>query len=463
MVEMLDDVEEICSLTKGGVYQLFGYDLDALREADQKINGGRTHIIESYVFDRDRRVELPLEFASSEAFRVNALLSTLVRQWQRDIPIRMLDRPGWRTPGAFYVRVGTDDSLGSSLPSGATVLVEPPLDAELVRPNPRATYLLQFPNGYRFGRCVLAHGRLQILSDSRTYHGPELFSYPSGVRIAGRVRAFATDLPVLESSTREGVWSFRGTGELILPWEHESRWKLLSTKHHRFVRAPDAERHVHEFLRGQFRGSLSGRSRRRYRHPSASQPHADALIQMSLENLVRFSDLLRLGGRGLHDAGRLSLETYLEAASVSDLSPIGPRARIPEPLEIWQARRREIVEYGSLFAASFEQPSALGSSVMRVGDLEGFADKDLRIAPGSWLLLDAAEAHIPQSSESKRYGWARPLYVLQRGVELICGHVEAIGQNSFVFRGSRQEDSRIQLDELGLRSVRRVRGAIIPV
>lgn len=43
-LKTLLDVGEICSLTLDGVHRLFGYNLDAIREFDLKLNGGRTHI-----------------------------------------------------------------------------------------------------------------------------------------------------------------------------------------------------------------------------------------------------------------------------------------------------------------------------------------------------------------------------------------------------------------------------------
>ena len=120
MANMVHEMEALCSLTTDGGYRLFGYDLDGVREFDLRLNGGRTHIVESYVFERDCRVTLPLDLAPAEAFTRNATLDTLVRSWQRDIPIRVLNHPGWRRPGTFYVRVGTEDSLGSGLPPGAS-------------------------------------------------------------------------------------------------------------------------------------------------------------------------------------------------------------------------------------------------------------------------------------------------------------------------------------------------------
>jgi hypothetical protein len=41
------------SLTIEGAHRLFGYDLGGIREYDLRLNGRRTHIVESYAFERD--------------------------------------------------------------------------------------------------------------------------------------------------------------------------------------------------------------------------------------------------------------------------------------------------------------------------------------------------------------------------------------------------------------------------
>ena len=104
------------------------------------------------------------------------MLGDLVREWQRDVPFRALQSPGWHQPGTFYVHIGTEDSLGSSLPPGSLALVEPIERNEKLFPNPRAVYLLQFSNGYRCSRCVVSRGRLQLLTSERAYRGPQEFS-----------------------------------------------------------------------------------------------------------------------------------------------------------------------------------------------------------------------------------------------------------------------------------------------
>jgi hypothetical protein len=296
MANMLRDMEAACSLTTDGAYRLFGYELDGIREFDLSLNGERTHIVESYVFDRDLMVELPLELAPADAFRRSAMLSSLVLRWQGDFPIRVLNRPVWRRPGTFYVRVGTQDSLGSSLPPGATALVEPVDPEEMQRPNPRAIYLLQFHSGYRCSRCVVTGGKLQLLTSDRSYVGPQVYAYPLSVRIVGRIAVFALGLPFRDAPVLRPFSHYEGRADLILPWENKTRHGLFATKHRRFVRSREERQYVDELLKSRLRSTLSDRSRRRYRRETDSEPHIAALMQMSIEHYARYSDSLRVGG-----------------------------------------------------------------------------------------------------------------------------------------------------------------------
>ena len=170
------DVADSCYLTLGAAHRLFGYSLDRLRELDLQLNSGRTHIIESYPFERDLLIDLPQRLAPHDAFARDALLRDLVPEWQEDLPIRALEGEDWSQPGAFYVHVGTEDSLGSSIPSGA--------------------------------------------SSGRTYLGREEFLYPGSVRIAGRVRMFAMNLPLPDFPSLHVLPHRQPFADLVLPWEH---------------------------------------------------------------------------------------------------------------------------------------------------------------------------------------------------------------------------------------------------
>ena len=266
----IGEIADMAWLTIEGAHRLFGYDLAEIRKYDLRLNGGRTHIVESYAFERDRLIDLPLEFASEEVSGFSGMLGDLVTKWQTDIPIRVLEEAGWLRPGTFFVHIGTEDSLGSSLPPGSLALVEPIDNHEELHPSPRSIYLLQFGNGYRCSRCVVSRGKLQLLASERTYLGPQNFDYPGTVRIAGRIQVFALKLPLPEYPSRYSLPLCRNCADLILPMEQRTRHALFATEHKRFRRTKDEEKLVREVFRAVLGSSPSERTERRYRESTPS-------------------------------------------------------------------------------------------------------------------------------------------------------------------------------------------------
>ena len=435
-VNMVRELEEACSLTTDGAYRLFGYELDGIREFDLRLNGGRTHVVESNVFERDLMVELPLELAPAEAFRRTATLNTLVLRWQSEVPIRALDDPGWRRPGVFYVHVGTEDSLGSSLPPGAMALVEPIDQEELRQPNPRAIYLLQFRNGYRCSRCVVTRGKLQLLTSDRSYYGPQEFSYPTSARIVGRIVSFTLGLPLQEYTLLGSVSQYDGSAGLILPWENTTRHGLFATKQKRFVRSPEETQYVKDFLQSRLGLSLSNRTRRRYRRETASEPHIAGLIQMTVEHYARYSDALRAGGYALRDADRFSLGMMLRVQHLAALSSMRVEPKPPHSSEVWEARRKEIGEWSPLFSLKFPKPSVWGDRLIRVAEDMAIKGLEPRVRTGSWMLLEEIPAIPDTRSDASKHGWSRPLYALRQGLETIFGHLEREGSSFALLTGS---------------------------
>ena len=461
-LNMLLEIADMFSLTIEGAHRLFGYDLDGIREFDLRLNGRRTHIVESYPFDRDLLVDLPLELASPEAFESDGTLRELVRIWQREVPIRALKGPAWRRPGAFYVHVGTEDSLGSSLPPGAMALVEPIEEQEARLPNPRFIYLLQFGNGYRCSQCVVTRGRLQLLNIERSFLGPQDFAYPKSVRIAGRIRMFAVSLPLPEYSQLSFA-NYEGNAELILPWEHRTRDRLLATKHRRFRRSRDDERHVREFLQTELHSKFSSRTWRRYRSPGPSEPHVPALLHLTLAHFARYTDSLQAGGYMIRDASRFSLETLLAATHYDELSSPRQKAKAPMPKEVWETRQREFVEWPPLLAVKFPQLPLWDDRVVRLAGGRSIGGLHPQIAPGSWLLLEKLPAIPDTRTDASKKGWSRPLYVIRREVEILCGHLEREGNRFALLSNHGEGNTRMtfHLDEL--RNVSRVCGVAVPV
>lgn len=455
------EVADVFGLTIDGAHRLFGYSLDDIREYDVKLNGGRTHIIESYSFQRDFLVDLPW-YLDDTSFGEVASLPDLVREWQRDVPIRALEEESWRKPGTFYVHVGTEDSLGSSLPPGATAMVESIGTEEQSRPNPRAIYLLQFGNGYRCSRCVVTRGRLLLLVSGRNYVGPQEFTYPGGVRIAGRIRMFAMDLPLPDYPLLRPLPPSSVDAPLILPWEHRSLDQLFAAKYYRFQRTRRDLPQVRRALEKIFHTSLSGRTERRYRHPTASQPHIDTLIQLTMTNVARYTDSLRASQSFRSDNKRYSLEALLGARRLSDLPALSRKAETPVPQENWARLRKEFPEWPTLLSMKFPQMQALGHKVARLPNGSAVKGLDPPLSPGSLILLEKLPPghNLPKNHEK---GWSRSMYAFRKGKELLVGYLERVG-DEYALRPDLQEGiSPVRVGRDDFTYLNRIAGVAVPV
>ena len=457
------EIADTFSLTLGGAHELFGYDLGGIRECDLRWNRGRTHIIESYAFKRDQLVDLPSGFSSSEAFGADAALDELVPEWQTDIPIRALEEEGWQEPGAFYIHVGTEDSLGSNLPPGALALVEPIGENERHLPLARAIYLLQFGNGYRCSRCVVSQGNLLPLDSSQNCRGFQRFAYPVDVRIAGRIRFFALSLPVPDYPLLRSLPSSHQKAPLILPWEHSSMDKLFAAKHLRFRRSTEDHARIREALESVFQTKLSERTERRYRRPTSSLPHIDALIHLSVANATRYTDSLRANRSLPSDRGRYSLQTLLKARQPADVLDLDHAAHLPTPSAVWEDRRKEFPEWPILLSANFPQLRSWGKRVVRLSQGININGLDPSLAPGSLIVLEKISKIPDTRSDASKTGWSRPLYALQRGAKTFCGYLERDGPYFALFSDARKPEQIIIFRPLELPQLSRVVGVAVPV
>ena len=456
------EIAEIYALTLEGAHRLFGYTLQKVREYDLSLNAGRTHIFESYPFERDLLIDLPARLAPGGHFAVDALMRDLVLEWQTGIPLRALEEEGWERPGTYYIRVGTEDSLGSSIPPGAMALVEPIGETEKALPNPRNIYLVQLANGYRCSHCVVTGNKLRLFSTGKIYLGREEFAYPGSVRIAGRVRMFALGLPLPEYPAPVPLPSSRRGADLILPWEHRTRDRLLLTKHRRFKRSKEGELAIHEFLNDRLHAKLSGRSERRYRRPTSSETHVNTLIHLALSHVARYTDALRSGGSWHSDRGRSSLETLLHARSLEEAWPVHGDVYSPTPSEVWEARRKEFASWPPLLSVRFPQLREWENRIVRLAHGSQIADLDPMLGPGSLLLLEESTSMLDPHSDRQKFGWSRPIYVLRRGLEFICGYLDKNGSQYAVLSTANSEvKASFRAEDLGHLS--RVTGVAVPV
>lgn len=456
------EIAEIYRLTLEGAHRLFGYDLRELRTWDLYLNGDRTHIFESYPFERDLLVDLPSRLAPVQSFSTNAFLRDLVLEWQTDVPLRALEEQGWEQSGTFYVHVGTKDSLGSSVPAGATALVEPVAAPERTLPNPRSIYLLQFANGYRCSHCVVSNGKLRLFSTGKTYLGREDFAYPGSVRIVGRIRMFAMSLPAPEYTASIYLSPGGGGADLILPWEHRTRDRLFLSKHRRFRRFKAEENFVQEFLIERLHARLSGRSARRYRRPTPSDPHVNGLIHLALAHMARYSDALRTGGSWHSDRARFSLEPILHANSLEEALASQRSVPLPTPRNVWEARREEFGGWPPLLSIKFPTLRQWEDRIVRLAEGGDITGLDPTLGPGSLLLLENIPSLPDLRLERTKSGWSRPIYVLQRGLEIICGYLERNGSDYAMLSGAHGEIKASFRPE-DFASLNRVTGVAVPV
>jgi len=462
MVPMVHELEELCSLSTGGGYRLFGYELDAIREYDRRLNAKRTHIVESHIFERDTLVELPLELAEETMLTLDATLRKIVPRWQKDVPIRYVAGHVWRQPSVFYVHVGTEDSLGSSIPAGALAQVQLIGKEEEFSPRPTTIYLFQFPNGYRFSRCVLSQGKLQLLSSNFSYQKKEEFSYPGDlVRMVGKVLSFALQLPQPEHPTSQDLSAYDGTGSLRLPWEHKTRGSYLTTKFRRFVRTKEELRFVRDAL--QLPIHASERTKRRYRGETPTEPHVDVLIESTVETVGRFTDALRTGGYPIRDTGRFTLEALLHAKHYDDLLQRQSEVRQPLPEATWRAIRGEMAELTPLLLMKFPNLSRLEDRLVRVAHGSVRPDLQPYAGPGSWMLLEDVSVIPDAQGDALKLGWARPLYLLQQELKMIWGYLERNGASYVLLPRDGTSDGPVSLGLSEMKDLRRIGGMVVRV
>lgn len=462
MVPTVHELEELCGLVTGSGYRLFGYELDAIREYDRRLNAKRTHIVETHIFERDALVELPLELAEETMLTMDTSLRRIVPRWQKDVPIRRVAGHVWRQPGVFYVHVGTEDSLGSSIPAGALAQVERIERTEELWPRPTTIYLFQFPNGYRFSRCVLSQGKLQLLSSDFSYQKKEEFSYPGdSVRMVGKVLSFALQLPQPEYAASRDLSAYDGTGALLLPWEHKTRGSYLATKFRRFVRTKEELRFVRDTLHLPIRSSE--RTKRRYRRETPTEPHVDVLIESTVETIGRFTDALRTGGYDIRDKGRFTLEAMLRAAHYDDLLLEQSEVRQPLPEATWRAIRTEIAELSPLLLMKFPNLSRFEDRLVRVA--HGSVSPDLQpyAGPGSWMLLEDVSVIPDAQGDALKQGWMRPLYLLRHGVKTMWGYLDRNGASYVLLPRDGTSGGPVSLGLSEMRELRRIGGMVVRV
>jgi transcriptional regulator with XRE-family HTH domain len=430
-------------LATGGAFKLIGYRLEKIRELDFLLNGHRTRIVESYPFYRDREVDLPGTFSERPTFERNAFVSELVLRWQRQIPIRALQGPDWQRDGTFHVQIGVEESLAlSGMPPGSVVSVEPLSPAEQANPDVKGMYCLQFGNGYRCSRCMVSGNKLVLLPHNGAYTGPYEFLYPRDVRIAGRVRGFAVNLPLRQMRWPEGP-RHHSSGGLALPWEQLSFDELLRSERMRFgLTESDLDR-ANEIFEALLGVTISRRTLRRYERGRDGLPHTGVLLALTVFHAVRFRDVLGALRLWKDEADRYSLTTWLKAQSLEDLPSMLRTANVPQPYDSWQIFLSEWGEWPALLSVALPRMEQLQHRLLRIGRNDVFNGLFPLIRPGAVALLEELE-HLPISAgDNKKQDWDRPMYAIRHNRDVLCGYIENDGKRLTLIPHPRSSARRI--------------------
>lgn len=247
---------------------------------------------------------------------------------------------------------------------------------------------------------------------------------------------FAMRLPSPEYPVTVPLTAHLRGGDLLLPWEHRTRDHLLLTKHRRFKRTEEEEMCVQEFLKELLHSNLSGRSQRRYRRPTSSEPHVNSLMHLALAHVARYTDTLRTGGSWQSDEGRFSLETLLRARSLEESLSARRQVLMPGPNDVWEDRRKEFGGWPPMLSESFPDLRQYQDRVVRLAEANPMLGLDPSLGAGSLLLLEACPLMPDPRSDKAKLGWARPMYVLRRDFEIACGYLERNGSQYALLSGA---------------------------
>jgi hypothetical protein len=417
------------SLTIGGAFKIFGYKLDGMRSIEALLNGGRTRIVESYPFHRDRPVDLPGTLGLDRSFQDTAFLSDLVVRWQKQIPIRAIRGLYWQKNGFLYAQLGSSDTVAMPrIPPGSHIAIRPIGEQERQNPNPMRMYFLQNGGGYLCCGCTVRQGRLLLITEDHNYAGPHEFFYPGEVRIVGRVTSFGVRLPLAVPSFALSQRTYR-PAPLILPWEHRSLPELISAERQRFGITEAHLTRASEILESHLGASVSARTLRRYEQEKERVPRTAVLINLALIHSLRLTDVLRILNLWTDESQHYSLNALMSARTFDDLPTGYPPAEPPDPVTRWQPLLDEWGEWPTLLSMAMPNLGEWGHHILRINQSTWFKGLDPLIAPHSIVVLDELKVSPPLHTENHKQNWDRPIFALRHEDRAFCGYLEAHGAN----------------------------------
>lgn len=412
------------SVTIGGAFKLFGYSLESMRQLDFLLNGTRTRFIESYPFYRDRLVSVPETLGDPSAFQRTSVLSDVVRSWRTGVPVRAIHGPNWRRQRLLYAQIGTSDGLSlPTIPPGAIVAICEISESEQRQPNADKFYFLQHRAGYSCCRCLVDNRRLHLITKGQKVGAQSDFAYPGEVRIVGQVVFFGVRLPVLNPRPAVPI-AGQIDAPLILPWEHSSFSSLVAAERRRFGITDAQIATTAPVLAAQLGVTLSPRTLRRYQHGDPLSPRTAAFLTITSTLSLRFSDVLRVSGLWSSENQKLSLTTLVEhQKAAGGLLSVNPPPS-PEPHARWQDFLKIWGEWSTLLSVTHPNPSAESDNLLLFNSHGGFKGLDALIRDGSIMLVDPLDVSPPRNGAAENDEWARPIFALRHGGEIVCGYLE---------------------------------------
>lgn len=274
---------------------------------------------------------------------------------------------------------------------------------------------------------------------------------------------FALGLPLPDYPLLRSLPASEHSAPLVLPWEHPSMDRLFTTKHRRFRRSRQDLPRIQEAMESIFHTKLSGRTERRYRRPTSSVPHVDALIQLTVTHLTRYTDALRVQRPMPSDRERYSLDTLLNTRHLADLSGTFRKPHIPVPQDRWMALRKEFVEWPMLLSLRFPQLRSLDERVVRLPRGSALQGIDPPISPGSLILLEEIPDAPEIQSDTTKTGWSRRVYALRRGTDLLCGYLDRNDNRYVLLAGAHGGGEAISVHQDELHQLSYISGVAVPV
>jgi len=453
-------------LSMDGAHRFFGFRLERIQSFDFRFNAARTRFIDSYRFNRHRRVDLPLRLDERAFFRP-ALMREGVSSWQHGVPVRQLERENWFPRHVRYAQIGFEDSVSSPLPTGAIVVVHPVSEEELHSPDPTGIYMLQFGNGYRCCGYSI-RGRRVTLTPYRAEGMASVdFVLNQNVRVIGRIEGFALrlprrrlhgvshDLPVLHKSA-----------PLIVPWTQPSLRKLFAAGEVRLHRPHGYWRKALPLLEEELGTHISERTIRRYSEDEAIDdgmlPLVGKLIGLAIRFGASYSDVLRLLSYLIDfEEGLYSLEELLRVKNLEELEDVTHGLEAAYPEQLWLQLLGELGNWSALMPNFFPALSSFQNRVIRVQHGEDFQGPFPMLSAGSWLLLNRTSEWIDDSRYEDEIAWERPLYVLRKDRRLFCGHIRRDDVRWYLTTQSHNRRVFTPIPARELRELRRVEGVVV--